>query len=227
MQVQSLVKNAPKAWPTMVHVASLPERGESVDVPELDDLRLDGHGHVHPAEANHDLRILGLGQIVTTVAPDGRPIGMAREGVRGTTAIAINAGTLTACFTAKRLTGAFLSGRVGGMVSLDRRSAWMFSIPWEEVTAITLIMRPHMDTGEDAVAGMAIQGPIGRPGPGALVIEPGNWMSLEDRSAIAIDDRWTVVDDAMQRVSNARGVPMPEFVVEEDGTMTAGFVDED
>lgn len=218
MQVKTLVKHALEAWPSQTHVEALPERGDSIEVPGLDGVRIDGHGHVLPEEVDHDLRVLGLGQIITTVAPDGRPIAMAREGVRGTTAIGINAGTLSVCFSPQRCVGAFLTGRVGGMVDLDRRSAWVFSFDWVDIGGITLIARPPADgTGQDVIAGMALQGPMSRPGPGALIFEPGNWMSLEDRSLAPIQDVWTVVDDATQRVAMARGVEMPEYTLDEEG----------
>ncbi len=223
MLVQSFVKNAHAAWPTMAHVEALPEKGELAEVPVLDGVRIDGHGHVHPTEAEHDLRILGTGQIVTTVAPDGRPIGMAREGVRGQTSIAINAGTLTACLTNDRLVGAFLTGMVGGSVALDRRSAWTFSFPWGDVERITLITRAPGGTGEEVVVGLAIQGPLDRPGPGALVIEPGNWFSTEDRTFAPIQDVWTVVDDVTQQVARARGVEVPRYDLDEDGMWEVEF----
>ncbi len=224
MQVNALVKNAIHAWPMQSHVELLPERGESIPVPGFDEVTIDGHGHLTPVEADHDLRVLGLGQIVTTVAPDGRPIGMAREGVRGTTAIGINAGTMTVCFTERRCVGAFLSGQVGGMVALDRRSAWAFAFDWKDVGAITLIARPPKSgSGQDVITGMAIQGPMGRPGPGALVFEPGNWMALESRGTVAIEDVWTVVDDATQRVAIARGVEVPEYALDDENMPSVMF----
>lgn len=224
MLVQSLVASAHHAWPPMVHVPALPERGSRARVPRLEGVRIDGHGHVLPDEAEHDLRLLGLGQVITSVGPDGRPVALARPGVPGTPAIAINGGTLTACLTPERLVGAFLSGRVGGEVALDPRSAWAFSLPWSEVEQLTQVQRAPSAGAAPILVGLAIAGPMARPGPGALVLEPGNWLSLPGREVAPVQDVRNVVDEVASLVAGARGLAaVPAWVPDETGLLTADF----
>lgn len=226
MLVQSLVESAHGAWPRLSLVEELPERGEQAPVARLDGVAIDGHGHVHPAEDDHDLRVLGLGQVVVSVGRDGRPISFAKPTADGTPAIAINGGTLTACFTPQRLVGAFLSGQLGGAQTLARRSALAFELPWSEVRRLTLVTRAPGGRGEEALVGLAVQGPDHRPGPGALVFEPGNWISLPERATVPIEDVGTVVEEVTRLVAVAHGLDaLPEYRLDEDGMLAVEFDD--